>query len=182
MTGVQTCALPISTARAGNVIGGGDWAKNRLIPDCANAWMKGQKVKIRCPNAIRPWQHVLEPLSGYVLLAEKMYADGRSFAEAWNFGPNENNAASVEEAIRELANFWTGKALWEIDGGDHPHEAGYLKLDSSKVRNRLGWKPRWDLTTALMKIAQWYQAYQSQPGEIRKETLKQIHEYMKEQR
>lgn len=173
--------VAVASARAGNVIGGGDWAKDRLIPDCFSAWLKGQKVKIRYPKAIRPWQHVLESLSGYLLLAEKLYTNGESFAEAWNFGPNENDTASVEEAIKELAGFWAGKALWEIDGDDHPHEAGYLKLDSTKARTRLGWKPNWDLRTALMKTAQWYQAYQSQPGKTREKTLQQINEYMKEQ-
>jgi len=173
--------IALASARAGNVIGGGDWAKDRLIPDCFSAWLKGQKVKIRYPKAIRPWQHVLESLSGYLLLAEKLYTNGEQFAEAWNFGPNENDTASVEEAIKELASFWAGKAFWEIDGDDHPHEAGYLKLDSSKARTRLGWKPNWDLRTALMKTAQWYQAYQSQPEKIREKTLEQITDYMKDQ-
>lgn len=174
--------VAVASARAGNVIGGGDWAKNRLIPDCVNAWLEGQKVKIRYPKAIRPWQHVLEPLNGYMLLAEKLYSDGKSFAGAWNFGPDENSAASVEDAINELAGFWPSKPQWETDGGNnHPHEANYLKLDSSKARSKLGWKPYWDLPKALMKTAQWYQAYQDQPGKIREKTLEQIREYMEEQ-
>jgi CDP-glucose 4,6-dehydratase len=170
----------IATARAGNVIGGGDWAQDRLIPDCIKAWLKGKVVKIRSPKAIRPWQHVLESLSGYLLLAEKLYQSDASCAEAWNFGPDENDTASVEEAIKELAGFWTAKASWKMDGDNHPHETGYLKLDSSKARTKLGWKPKWNLTTTLMKTAQWYQQYQTQPDKIKEKTLMQINEYTKE--
>jgi CDP-glucose 4,6-dehydratase len=173
--------VAVASARAGNVIGGGDWARDRLIPDCVSAWLKGETARIRCPEAVRPWQHVLESLSGYMLLAERLYEQGDSFAEAWNFGPNESSVESVEEVISELSRFWGEQARWERDSDDHPHEAHYLKLDCSKARTKLGWAPCWDLTTALRKTAEWYQAYRKQPQKIREKTLEQIREYMKEQ-
>jgi CDP-glucose 4,6-dehydratase len=173
--------VAVASARAGNVIGGGDWARDRLIPDCVSAWLKGETAKIRCPKAVRPWQHVLESLSGYMLLAERLYKQGESFAEAWNFGPNENSIESVEEVVSELAHFWGEQAQWETDSDDHPHEAHYLKLDCAKARAKLGWAPRWDLSTALQKVAEWYQVYQKSPEQLKEKTIEQIREYMKEQ-
>ena len=123
----------IATARAGNVIGGGDWAADRLIPDCLRALLKGKSIRIRNPHAIRPWQHVLEPLSGYLLLSRKLYEDGPLYAEGWNFGPDDIDAKPVEWIVKQICAKWEG-ASYEIDKGDHPHEANYLKLDCSKAK------------------------------------------------
>ncbi len=148
----------IATARAGNVIGGGDWAEDRLIPDCIRAVAKGQKVVIRNPNAYRPWQHVLEPLYGYLLLAEKLFL-GERVDEGWNFGSEDGDVKSVEWIVNEMLQCWGENARWELDGGHHPHEAQYLKLDCSKAKKRLGWKPTWDLKKALNYTIAWYKAF-----------------------
>ncbi len=166
----------VATARAGNVIGGGDWACDRLVPDIIRAIMAGEKVQIRNPHAIRPWQHVLEPLSGYLLLAQKLYEEGTSFAEAWNFGPAEEDAQSVEWVVKNLCEKWGEGADYLIDVGDHPHEANYLKLDCSKARSRLGWSPRWDLQTALPSIVDWVKKYLDR-DDVRKVCLQQIEKY-----
>jgi len=179
-TSAEEAPAAIASARAGNVVGGGDWAEDRLIPDCVRAWLKNEKIKIRYPHAIRPWQHVLEPLSGYMLLAQKLYENGQACAEAWNFGPDDNGARPVLEVVQELASLWGSQAQWQIDDGQYAHEAGYLKLDCSKTRAKLGWTPRWDLTTTLEKTAQWYRVYREQPQQLRKTTLQQINDYMKE--
>ncbi len=168
----------IATARAGNVIGGGDWAKDRLIPDCVRSWIKKEKVIIRYPNAIRPWQHVLEPLCGYLELIEKLYTDGNNFAEAWNFGPDENDAKSVGFVVKQLSNHWGKDADVLIDKSENPHEANYLKLDCSKAKNKLGWSPKWDLKGALNKTVEWYLTYQSKPEKLHDKTIEQICEYM----
>jgi len=148
----------IATARAGNVIGGGDWAEDRLIPDMIHAFNQKNPVLIRNPHAIRPWQHVLEPLSGYLSLAEKMYQSQGDLSEAWNFGPNHQDAKPVEWIVEQLALLWGDKAQWRIDSGDHPHEAHYLKLDCSKAQALLQWVPRWSLAMALEKIVAWHKA------------------------
>ena len=168
----------VGSARAGNVIGGGDWAEDRLVPDCMRAWIDGQDVIIRNPGAIRPWQHVLESLSGYLLLAEKLYLEGGAYSQAWNFGPDQNSIASVEQAIDVLKTHWGAGVNWKLDKQSHPHEAHTLKLDSTKAIVKLGWKPRWDLQTALKKTADWYKVYQSQPSDCRRITLQQIDEYI----
>jgi CDP-glucose 4,6-dehydratase len=147
--------VALASARAGNVIGGGDYAKDRLIPDLLRAVQAGEKVKIRSPNAIRPWQHVLEPLSGYLLLAERLYTEGMAFAEGWNFGPNDDDAKPVEWIVQKFCELVPGSRGYEIDKNPQPHEAHYLKLDISKARSRLGWQPRWNLETALEKIVEW---------------------------
>lgn len=166
----------IATARAGNVIGGGDWAGDRLIPDIIRAILAGDPVRIRNPHAIRPWQHVLEPLSGYLALAQKLYEDGAHYAEGWNFGPAEGDAWPVERIVQRLCRQWGAGAGYEIDEGDHPHEAHYLKLDCSKARSGLGWHPRWRLEKALDSIVEWTQRYRS--GEdLQKVCLEQIAEY-----
>jgi CDP-glucose 4,6-dehydratase len=149
--------IQLASVRAGNVIGGGDWAADRLIPDFLCALDKGEILKIRSPNAIRPWQHVLEPLSGYLMLAEKLYEYGTTFAEAWNFGPNDDDAKSVGWIVEQLCVRIPG-VHWETEILKQPHEAGLLKLDSSKAKTRLGWAPRWSLETALNKTVEWHQA------------------------
>lgn len=172
--------VALATARAGNVIGGGDWAEDRLIPDILHAIESGQPVKIRNPHATRPWQHVLEPLSGYIALAENLYKYGPDFAEAFNFGPAEEDAKSVQWIVEELTNKWGDGASWEKDSGSHPHEANYLKLDCSKARAKLGWAPRWSLNQALKAIVSWHKLYRIHQTrqEMRDLCLKQISEYM----
>jgi len=150
----------LASVRAGNVIGGGDWATDRLIPDFLRALDAGETLKIRSPNAIRPWQHVLEPLSGYLLLAEKLYTEGSAYAEAWNFGPNEEDAKSVGWIVKQLC-AQIPDTRWDTENAKQPHEAGLLKLDSSKAKARLDWAPRWNLETALDKTTEWHQAWRN---------------------
>lgn len=168
--------VAVASARAGNVLGGGDWAKDRLIPDIIAAFLEQRPVVIRNPHAIRPWQHVLEPLRGYLMLAERLWNEGPAFAEGWNFGPNDEDAKPVEWIVRRLADAWGNGAAWSIDGNRHPHEAGYLKLDISKARNKLDWHPRWPLETSLQNIVDWYRAYQ-RGDNMRDLTLDQINQY-----
>lgn len=151
--------IALGSARAGNVIGGGDWAFERLVPDILRAFECKEPVVIRNPYATRPWQHVMEPLSGYLTLAQKLYEDGQAYAEGWNFGPNEEDAKPVQWIVEELVNAWGAGASWQIDCGDHPHEANYLKLDISKAKARLDWRPRWSLTKALGAITSWQQSW-----------------------
>lgn len=168
--------IALATARAGNVIGGGDWAADRLIPDILAAFACGEPVVLRNPQAIRPWQHVLEPLRGYLMLAEKLYTAGPAFAEAWNFGPHADDAWPVEWIVRQLAHKWGGGARWQIDGGEHPHEAGYLKLDISKAAHGLGWQPALRLAEALDLIVVWARCLQA-GGDLRALTQTQILDY-----
>jgi CDP-glucose 4,6-dehydratase len=147
--------LPLASARAGNVIGGGDYAKDRLVPDIVRAIQSGEKVKIRSPHAIRPWQHVLEPLSGYLVLAERLFQDAKKYSGGWNFGPRDDDARPVEWIVKKLCDLVPDAKGFEIDPNPQPHEANYLKLDISKARTVLGWSPRWDLTAALRKIVAW---------------------------
>ena len=168
--------VALATVRAGNVIGGGDWAQDRLIPDILAAFEQGKLVEIRNPQAIRPWQHVLEPLRGYLTLAENLFEQGPHFAEAWNFGPNDEDAKSVGWIVEQMAELWGNDAKWQIDTGAHPHEANYLKLDISKARSRLDWHPALRLTDALKLIIDW--SKQRQAGaDIRKLTMDQIRTY-----
>lgn len=168
--------VALATARAGNVIGGGDWAEDRLIPDILRAIQAGQPVNIRNPHATRPWQHVLEPLSGYLALAEKLYTEGPAFAEAFNFGPAEEDARSVQWIVEQLTQQWGDGAAWHLDVGTHPHEAHYLKLDCSKARTTLGWSPRWHLCKTLQTIIEWHKAHQS-GQDLRVLCMKQIQNY-----
>jgi len=168
--------VAVASARAGNVIGGGDWAPDRLIPDCVSAILKGEKIIIRSPRSIRPWQHVLEPLSGYLMLAQKLYEEGPRYAEAWNFGPDDSDAKPVEWLVQRLCAKWGSGASYSIDKGRHPHEAHYLKLDCSKAKSELGWQPRWGLEKALESIVAWTQTYQ-QSLDLQKICVKQIEEY-----
>ena len=168
--------VAVATARAGNVIGGGDWAKDRLVPDVVKAIGEGRKVSIRSPEAIRPWQHVLEPLSGYLSLAEALCEEGSAYAEAWNFGPYDHDSRPVKWIVERLCSYWPGSAGFEIDKGPKPHEAACLKLDCSKALFRLGWKPVWSLETALRKIVEWNLAF-SRDEDMYGVSARQIEEY-----
>lgn len=168
--------VAIASVRAGNVIGGGDWAQDRLIPDILAAFQSGVVAKIRNPNAVRPWQHVMEPLHGYLTLAERLYADGPDFAEGWNFGPNQEDAKPVGWIAERMAILWGEGASWGIDGNIHPHEANYLKLDISKARSYLNWGPTLALNDALTLIVDWVK--QRQMGvDVRELTSNQIAKY-----
>ena len=149
----------LASARAGNVIGGGDWSDDRLIPDILCAFEENNPVVIRNPQAVRPWQHVLESLNGYLLLAEHLFNKGHSFSEAWNFGPRDEDARSVEWIMNEMSLRWGEDASWINDGNDNPHEATYLKLDISKANTRLGWAPKWNLDQALSRIVSWHKGW-----------------------
>jgi CDP-glucose 4,6-dehydratase len=167
--------IQLASVRAGNVIGGGDWAPDRLIPDFMRALDAGKTLRIRAPRAVRPWQHVLEPLSGYLTLAERLVTDGTDFAEAWNFGPDESDAKPVSWIVERLCQK-IPHANWGLEGTPQPHEAGMLKLDSTKAKNRLGWSPRWSLETALDKTVEWHQAWKE--GQSMAEvTINQIEAY-----
>jgi len=152
--------VALASVRAGNVIGGGDWAADRLIPDIIKAFMENRSVLIRSPKAIRPWQHVLEPLSGYLCLAETLWTSGRDFSGGWNFGPNDEEARSVEWIAKYLHNLWGVAASWELASNGNPHETNYLKLDSSKARILLGWSPKLKLLTSLEWTVDWYRGYE----------------------
>lgn len=173
---LQSSGIAVASARAGNVIGGGDWAADRLVPGILRAFEQNQPVTIRNPHATRPWQHVLEPLSGYLLLAEHLYTDGQAFAEGWNFGPKDDDAKPVQWIVAHMVNSWGTGASWQQDGGTHPHEANYLKLDISKAKSCLGWQPRWSLPTALAHITTWHQAWLAN-DDMRKMCLAQIKQY-----
>jgi CDP-glucose 4,6-dehydratase len=172
----QEKGIALASARAGNVIGGGDWASDRLIPDILRAFEQNQAVIIRNPFATRPWQHVLEPLSGYLTLAERLYTDGQACAESWNFGPYDDDARSVRWIVEHLVSNWGNSATWQLDGCTNPHEANYLKLDISKAKARLGWQPRWPLPTALAHITTWHQAWLANE-DVKKLCLAQIQQY-----
>ncbi len=173
---LQNSGIAVASARAGNVIGGGDWAADRLVPDILRAFEADQPVTIRNPHATRPWQHVLEPLSGYLSLAEQLYTQGQAFAEGWNFGPKVDDARPVQWIVEHMAKAWGNGASWQQDGGSHPHEANYLKLDISKARARLGWQPRWPLATALEHISSWHHAWLAH-GDMHQLCLAQIQQY-----
>lgn len=151
----------VATARAGNVIGGGDWASDRLVPDCLSAFAENKSVRLRFPQAVRPWQHVLGPLAGYLQLAEQLSApDGAKFAKAWNFGPDASGDATVGEIAETTARLWgEGARVESVPSTENPHEASLLRLDSTLARTELGWKPRWTLEQALAQTVAWYQAW-----------------------
>jgi CDP-glucose 4,6-dehydratase len=150
----------VATARAGNVIGGGDWAKNRLAPDLLRAFERGAPAQLRRPNAVRPWQHVLEPLLGYLLLAQALCADeGAAYAQAWNFGPRADDAYPVSWLADRLAALWGEEASWTCDAEAYPHEAAYLSLDASMAGRDLAWRPRWRLEDALRATRLWHGAW-----------------------
>lgn len=169
--------IALASARAGNVIGGGDWAEDRLVPDILRAFENNQPVVIRNPNSTRPWQHVLEPLSGYLTIAERLWSEPKAYAEGWNFGPRDEDAKPVGWIVERMASKWGDHATWHIDAGDHPHEANYLKLDISKARQSLSWTPRWTLDIALNKIVEWHQAWLAK-ADVRALSLEQINQYI----
>lgn len=170
--------VAVATARAGNVIGGGDWAHDRLIPDFNRALLDGSKINIRNPKAVRPWQHVLDPLNGYLILAERLYKQGSLYGEAWNFGPNAKEAKNVEWIVKQLCRKWGNGTDYTISKEKHPHEAAWLKLNCLKAQKRLKWHPRWDLETGLDKIIEWAKAYQEK-ADLRQTCYLQIKEFMK---
>ena len=167
----------LASARAGNVIGGGDWAKDRLIPDILRAFEKSEPVVIRNPSSTRPWQHVLEPLSGYLVLAQELFLNGDNFAEGWNFGPNDKDCKPVSWILDEMVSNWGNNASWSLDKNNNPHEAGFLKLDCSKASNRLKWNPKWNLQETLEMIVTWHQNYLKGVN-MNKECLKEINKYI----
>jgi CDP-glucose 4,6-dehydratase len=162
----------LASARAGNVIGGGDWGAERLVPDIMRAALAGEEVRVRNPSSIRPWQHVLNPLSGYLVLAQALW-EKPELAEGWNFGPADEDARPVGWIVQRIAAQWPQELRWVQDDGPHPHEANYLKLDSSKARARLGWRPRLDLGETLESIVTWYSELRS-GADMRAVTLGQI--------
>ena len=151
----------LASARAGNVVGGGDWANDRLIPDILKAFEKNEPVVIRNPMATRPWQHVLEPLSGYLVLAQHLFEEGDAFAESWNFGPKDEDCKSVGWILEKMVAKWGRGVTWELDKNNNPHEAGYLKLDCSKSAMKLHWHPNWNLDYTLDSIVNWHQNWLS---------------------
>jgi CDP-glucose 4,6-dehydratase len=165
----------IASARAGNVIGGGDWGEDRLVPDIMRAALAGEAVRVRNPNSIRPWQHVLNPLSGYLVLAQALW-ENPDHAAGWNFGPAESDARPVGWLVERIAELWPDELRWTVDDGEHPHEARYLKLDSSRARERLGWRPPVGLQEALGSIVDWYQALR-EGADMRAVTLGQIENF-----
>jgi CDP-glucose 4,6-dehydratase len=168
--------IAVASARAGNVIGGGDWADDRLIPDFIRAISKGEEVQIRSPFAIRPWQYVLEPLTGYLTLAAKLFDEGPKYAEGWNFGPDDRDARNVEWITSTICTLWGEGASFSLDKDPQPHEANYLKLDCSKAKAELGWIPKWNIETTLKSIVDWNKAFIADEN-IRFVTEQQIDQY-----
>ena len=169
--------IGLASVRAGNVIGGGDWALDRLVPDIIRACMAKDLVTIRNPHALRPWQHVLEPLSGYLLLAEKLLKAPTEFTGGWNFGPQDNDVKPVQWIVDFITSHWGEQVSWKLDEQSNLHEASYLKLDCSKAKQQLAWEPRWDLTQGLLSTIEWYKAFQeSKP--MRQQTVLQIKQFV----
>jgi CDP-glucose 4,6-dehydratase len=175
---LQDKGIGLASVRAGNVIGGGDWADDRLIPDILRSFEKNKPVVIRNPKATRPWQHVLEPLSGYLILAQALYGDQKKYAEGWNFGPNEQDVKSVDWILDEMIGKWPNSS-WELDENSSPHEANFLKLDISKAKSKLDWSPVWKLSCTLEKIVSWHQAWLNKE-DIQAMCLAEIKEYMED--
>ena len=174
----RTPIVAVASARAGNVIGGGDFARDRLVPDVLAASRGGKALRIRNPDAVRPWPHVLEPLSGYLRLAELLCSDPRSFSGSWNFGPGASDARPVRWIVERLAQYLDGELRWHVDAEQGPHEARLLMLDSSKAHACLGWRPRWRLAQALQAVAEWHKACLRNES-LHDVTLRQILEYEK---
>lgn len=166
----------IASVRAGNVIGGGDWAEDRLIPDMIRGIMAGEKIAIRNPQSIRPWQHVLGPIEGYMMLAKRLWEDAPSYSEAWNFGPSDTEVMTVAEIANLVRDCWESDVSWDISSGPHPHEAHYLRLDSSKANLRLGWKPKLPVKEAIRWTMDWYKAYMQKQNML-EFTRDQIEQY-----
>jgi CDP-glucose 4,6-dehydratase len=160
------------------VIGGGDWADDRIIPDILRSFEKKEPVVVRNPKATRPWQHVLEPLSGYLILAQKLYKDQKEYSEGWNFGPNDDDAKPVDWILDEMISKWPNSS-WELDSNSNPHEAGFLKLDISKAKSKLDWQPVWELSYTLEKIIAWHRAWMNQE-DMQAVSFAEIEEYMED--
>jgi CDP-glucose 4,6-dehydratase len=173
---IERHGVAVASARAGNAIGGGDWTSDQLVPDLMRAFLAGQPCLIRNPSAIRPWQFVLEPLRGYLMLAERLAEDACSFASAWNFGPAEGDAKPVSWIADELTRLWGNRASWRHDATMHPREANFLKLDTSKSRTCLGWHPLLPLNVALDWIVEWWHGFQA-GADLRRLTIAQIERY-----
>jgi CDP-glucose 4,6-dehydratase len=169
--------VAVATARAGNVIGGGDWGSDRLVPDFIRAILNGEKIRIRNPKAVRPWQYVLDPLNGYLMLAQMLYENGQKYAQAWNFGPADKDAKTVEWLVNRLCSSWGKGASYSIDKGKHPHETRLLTLNSSKAKTILKWKPKMDIEGSIDNIIAWTRAYKDKK-DMRKVSLDQISGYM----
>ncbi len=170
--------IGLASVRSGNVIGGGDWADDRLIPDILRSFEKGEPVVIRNPKATRPWQHVLEPLSGYLILAEKLYKNQKEYAEGWNFGSSEKDVKPVSWIMDKMISEWPDSS-WELDQNSNPHEADFLKLDISKAKSKLGWKPVWELSHTLEKIISWHKSWLDKE-DMQTICLAEIEEYTKD--
>lgn len=155
----EQAGIALASVRAGNVIGGGDWSSDRLIPDILRAFEANTPVVIRSPNSIRPWQHVLEPLSGYLMLLQALCEDSERYSGGWNFGPNDEDAKPVKWIVEQMNKNWGDDVSYIQDNSKHPHEANYLKLDISKSKSQLGWKPIWNINQALEKISDWHKAW-----------------------
>ena len=173
---LQEQGIGVASVRAGNVIGGGDWASDRLIPDILRSFEKNKPVVIRNPKATRPWQHVLEPLSGYLILAEKLYKNQDKYAGGWNFGPNEKDVKPVDWILDEMISKWPNSS-WELDKKSNSHESRFLKLDILKAESKLGWKPVWGLSHTLKKIIYWHKAWLDKK-DMQSVCLAEIEEYM----
>jgi CDP-glucose 4,6-dehydratase len=169
----------VATARAGNVIGGGDWSQDRLIPDLARAVAAGSVADIRSPDATRPWQHVLESLSGYLLLGQRLLGEARTCAGAWNFGPGLDDDRTVADVLKEMKTFWPG-LTWQVTKQPQPYEAQHLSLDSSKARDELGWRPVWSLEEALRATSDWYSRYFESAQVVSRAQLAEYATYAKE--
>ena len=181
----QESLAGIGSARAGNVIGGGDWAEDRLIPDVVRAIQSGAELQIRNPESVRPWQHLLEPVGGYLLLGQHLFESGQAFAEAWNFGPDEEDAVSVRQVLSQMQNEWRSASQLKIEYGNpgkELHEANLLRLDSSKAKTRLNWRPKLGLEEAVSWTCRWYEKYLEDPAQARALLSEQIQLYMKRQR
>ncbi|MEK6556114.1 MAG: CDP-glucose 4,6-dehydratase [Bdellovibrionota bacterium] len=171
--------MGLATVRAGNVIGGGDWATDRIVPDCIRAFSQGKPVVIRNPSATRPWQHVLDPISGYMLLAEKIYEKStrKTFSDSWNFGPSDSDAKNVKYIVSQMVAFWENGAKWELDTNSHPHEALFLKVDSSKAKKELKWAHRLPVEKALRWTTTWYKSFYLENKNPKELCLEQIRSY-----
>ena len=167
----------LATARSGNVIGGGDWSFDRLVPDAVRAWSRNERLILRAPLSTRPWQHVLEPLSGYLTLAEKLWNEPDKFSGPWNFGPDYTSVKTVQEMVELAVQIWGSPASWEVSSCNHPHESNLLQLNSGKANSILGWIPRWDFGKAISETIHWYKSFYYNKQNLLDMTLDQINEY-----
>jgi CDP-glucose 4,6-dehydratase len=174
----RSSGIRLASARAGNVVGGGDWAADRIVPDCIRAFSAGKNVELRNPGATRPWQHVLEPLGGYLLLGSRLLADdGDSYCTGWNFGPSPHDVRPVRDIVKLVADGWSGTARWSQSAGQHPKEAGLLALNCDKAIAQLGWRPTWNLETVAEKTVCWFRTWQEQPDALTELTRQQISDF-----